>query len=334
MERLTPMNTRTISRAALLPATLALTAWFTPAFADEVELPKKAECEGVEKQCEGAEKQCDGADATNQKTVSARIAALEAGAAEGCKSSASMLAKLQKTAKVDSVTALKEKVAACEKHAGMGCSVSADVLKTMNTEFAKKTAARPMALSARLAKLETGCSKGCKKSGALMASLLKKFDAKSSADLVKQVKSWETKAAGGCTKCVDKLATLRAMMPAKRPALSARLSKLASFCEKGCEKSSSTMADLVKANGAKDAAGLVVMVQDWEAKAAKGCTKCKDKLSKLSASMPNLALSNAGSDKAASKASDSDCESKCGVDCEKSGKDCEGCPSATKNPGS
>ena len=148
----------------------------------------------------------------------------------------------------------------------------------------------PVTASAKLAKLTASAEKGCATSKTLLASLQKEFKAESPEALMKMVTACEDYAGKGCDVSKKVLAKLDTAMAkrAKQPVtLSARLAHLNKGCAKGCEKSKTLMAALVKEYKVKDAAALIAEVTAWEAEAAKGSKECTTKLATLSAKLPS-----------------------------------------------
>ncbi len=233
--------------------------------------------------------------------ISATIAKLEASSAKGCKTSAQKLTMLQKTCGADDLATLKEKVAAYEKYCDKGCTVSSKMLVKMQADLAGPKKAARARLSERVPAYR-------------LQSLKPLFAASGMKDralLVAYVRNLEAKGCGGCLK---KIASLDALLANAKPALSARLAKLAAGEKAGCDKSAAMLKPLNATCGTDGAKTLLAQVQAWEAKADGGCAKCEAKLTDLETKLVTAAA-----------------KLTCGAGCRDcDGADCAGCDKAAK----
>jgi len=148
-----------------------------------------------------------------------------------------------------------------------------------------KPAAEPMTLIARIEKLETGAKKGCAKSEAKLAELVKMSGAKDVAAMKQRVSAYEKYAPMGCPTSQETLAKLDAVFQPK-PTLSTQVAALCERAGRGCGKSKAVVTAMMKAAGTSSPETLMADLETLEAHAGKGCDASARKLATIATMMP------------------------------------------------
>ena len=226
--------------------------------------PVKQAKDDCASKCEGATKTVKAKGECGSKTValSARIAKWQAGAAKGCKNSASKLASLKTACKTGCDKQMAAKVAALEANAAKGCPKSKELLASL--EASVKPA--PVAMSAKVKHWMAGAEKGCKSSKASLAVVGEQLNTKCMMTASKQIAELEAYAAKGCKKSAEKLASLEVALKASaKPAKKEKKAGFAKFRKEGegCDGCTKTECETKCGDEASK-----------KAKAAEGCGGC------------------------------------------------------------
>jgi len=140
----------------------------------------------------------------------------------------------------------------------------------------------------QIADLEAKAAAGDKRADAALAAAREACGTDCNKTMTGKVTALETKAAGGDAEAKKTLESMRWTMvfaSVRAAPLSEQVTFYSKACDHGCEISKNSLAVMMKETGAKDRAALLATVQDWEAKAAKGCPDCTKKIASLRAKL-------------------------------------------------